>query len=114
MLVMEEGRTLWLARMTPRDWLKQGRKISVKNAPTHFGTVDYEIVSDVDKGRITATAQMPSRSTPKAVMLRFRHPKADPIGSVTVNGKDWKNFDAATEVIHLDGLKGKLSVQANY
>ena len=34
MLVMEEGDSLWLARATPRAWLEQGKKISVKNAPT--------------------------------------------------------------------------------
>ena len=47
MLVMEAGQNLWLALATPRAWLEQGKKISVKSAPTHFGSVDYEIVSDV-------------------------------------------------------------------
>jgi hypothetical protein len=56
MLVMEEGDSLWLARATPRAWLEQGRKISVKNAPTHFGMVSYEIVSDTEKGKITASS----------------------------------------------------------
>ncbi|MGD0898266.1 MAG: hypothetical protein ABR915_10560, partial [Thermoguttaceae bacterium] len=55
LLVMEEGTTLWLARATPRAWLEQGKKISVKNGPTHFGPVDYTILSDVDNGKITAT-----------------------------------------------------------
>ena len=59
----------------------------MKNAPTHFGTVAYEIVSDVDHGKITATVEMPSRNPPKSVLLRLRHPKALPIKSVTVNGK---------------------------
>ena len=44
LLVMEDGENLWLARATPRTWLAQGQKISVKHAPTHFGNVDYEIV----------------------------------------------------------------------
>ena len=30
LLVMEDGDKLWLARATPRDWLQQGEKISVK------------------------------------------------------------------------------------
>ena len=63
MLVMEDGETLWLARATPRAWLEQGKKITVKNAPTHFGTVAYEIVSDVDNGKIDATVEMPSRNS---------------------------------------------------
>ncbi len=114
MLVMEEGDSLWLARATPRAWLEQGKKIHVKNAPTHFGTVDYEIVSHADNGKITATVEMPSRNPPKVVLLRFRHPKKTPIKSVTVNGKAWKDFDPAKEVIRLGGLKGTIKLEALY
>ena len=114
LLVMEDGDSLWLARATPRAWLEQGKKISVKNAPTHFGTVGYEIVSDVDNGKITATVEMPSRNPPKSVLLRFRHPKALPIKSVTVNGRPWKDFDPAGEVISLHGLTGTVNVECRY
>jgi hypothetical protein len=54
LLAMEDGQKLWVARATPRAWLAQGKKIAVRNAPTYFGTLAYEIVSDVDHGRITA------------------------------------------------------------
>jgi len=114
MLVMEEGSSLWLARATPRAWLEQGKKIAVKDMPTHFGTVDYEIVSDVDNGKIAATVEMPARKPPKAVLLRLRHPKAAPIKSVTVNGKPWTDFDAANEVIRLHDTKGTIKVEAAY
>jgi hypothetical protein len=83
LLVMEEGPTLWSARGTPRAWLEAGKRISVQNAPTCFGTVAYEIVSDVDHGKITATIEVPSRKAPAAVQLRFRHPKSAPLKSVT-------------------------------
>ena len=114
MLVMEEGDTLWLARGTPRAWLRPGKKIDVENAPSRFGTVAYEIVSDVDKGRISATVEMPSRNAPKSVFLRFRHPTAAPIQSVTVNGHAWTNFNAVKEVIDLVGVTGTIKVTANY
>lgn len=65
MLVFEMGDTLWLAKATPRPWLEQGKKISVKNAPTYFGTLAYEIVSDVDNGKINATIEMPARKAPE-------------------------------------------------
>ena len=74
MLVMEDGQDLWLARATPRVWLEQGKKISVKNAPTHFGTTGYEIVSDVENGKINAIIEMPARNSPNAVLLRLRPP----------------------------------------
>ncbi|MGD0782911.1 MAG: hypothetical protein ABSA30_08650, partial [Candidatus Aminicenantales bacterium] len=114
MLVMEAGDSLWLARAMPRAWQEQGLKSSVKNAPTHFGSVGYEIVSDVDNGRITATVEMPSRRPPKSVLLRFRHPKALPMKSVTVNGRPWTDFDSDQEMISLHGIKGTVQVEGWY
>ena len=114
MLVMEEGRNLWLARATPRAWLEQGKKISVKHAPTHFGQLAYEIISDVDGGRIVATIEMPTRTPPQVVLLRLRHPKALPINSVTVNGKAWKDFDADKEYVRLTNVTGTVKVEVSY
>ena len=114
LLVMEDGQSLWVARATPRVWLEQGKKIAVKNAPTYFGTLAYEIVSDVDNGKITATIEMPSRNPPKSVVVRFRHPKAAPIKSVMVNGQPWTGFNKDKEVIELRGLTGKVAVAASY
>jgi hypothetical protein len=114
MLVMEIGDSLWLARATPRAWLEQGKKINVSNSPTHFGTVAYEIVSDVDNGKINATVEMPSRKAPKEVLLRLRHPKAAPIKNVTINGKESKEFDAARELVRLSDFTGKAAVTVSY
>ena len=113
LLVMEDADSLWLARATPRAWLEQGKKITVKNAPTHFGEVAYEIVSDADEGKIAATVEMPSRNPPKSVLLRFRHPKALPIKSVSVNGSSWTDFDPGKEVISLHDFKGRLRWRAD-
>ena len=114
LLVMEDGDSLWLARATPRAWLEQGRKISVKNAPTHFGTVDYEIVSAAEHGKITATVEMPSRNPPKSVLLRLRHPEgpADP-----ERHREWRaveGFRSCKEVVRLHGVTGDVKVQAAY
>ncbi len=114
LLVMEEGQSLWIARATPRVWLEQGKKISVRNAPTYFGTLAYEIVSDVDNGKITATVEIPNRSAAQSVKVRFRHPQAAPIQSVTVNGQPWSGFNPDKEVIELTGLTGKVEVVAGY
>jgi len=115
MLVMEEGPALWLARGTPREWLEQGKKIRVKNAPTHFGTMTYDIVSDVDHGKIAASVEIPSRNPPKSVLLRFRHPKNSPIKSVILtNGHQWNDFDAATGTIRLHDLEGTVQLEAVY
>jgi len=86
----------------------------VKNAPTHFGTVDFEITSDVDHGKVTATLKMPSRHTARQVWLRLRHPKTAPIRGVTVNGQDYRDFEPAREVVKLHDLAGNLSVEVRY
>jgi hypothetical protein len=114
LLVMEEGRLLWIARGTPRAWLEQDKRISVRNAPTYFGNLAYEIVSDTDHGRIAATIEMPDRAAPEEVLVRFRHPEAKPIKRVMVNGKKWKDFDPAGEVIRLCGVDGTVRVEAVY
>jgi len=114
LLVMEDGQSLWVARATPRVWLEHGKKVAVKNAPTYFGPLAYEIVSDVDNGKITATIEIPSRNPPKSVVIRFRHPKAAPIKSVMVNGQPWTRFNKDKEVIELMGLTGKVAVAASY
>jgi hypothetical protein len=114
MLVMEEGQSLWIARGTPRAWLGQGKRTAVGNAPTYFGAVAYEIVSDADNGRIAATVEIPSRRPPARVLVRFRHPRAAPIKSVMVNGQLWTRFNRDKEVIELMGLTGKVSLAASY
>jgi len=114
MLLMEDGNSLWLARATPRAWMEHGKKILVRNAPTHFGTVDFEIVSDVDHGKITATVKLPSRHTTGNVLLRLRHAQTAPIKSVSVNGAAWRDFDVAKEVVNLHDLAGTVKVEVIY
>jgi hypothetical protein len=114
MLVMEQGQTLWLARATPRAWLEQNQRIAVRSAPTHFGPVTYAIVSDADHGRIAATVEMPTRQRPQSVLLRLRHPRARPMKSVEVNGRNWTDFDKDQEVVRLTAMPGKIVVRAVY
>lgn len=114
LLVMEDGDKLWLCRATPREWLQQGRRIAVKNAPTHFGAVGFEVESDVAHGRTMATVEMPAKGTAEAVQLRLRHPKAARMKSVSVNGKPWKDFEPKLEVVKLHGLKGTVKVVVGY
>ena len=114
LLVMEDGQNLWLARATPRAWLQQGKKISVKNAPTHFGTLSYEIVSDVDNGKMVATLDLQSRRPVKEILLRLRHPQGAPIKTVNVNGAAWLVMDMEREVVILRNITGTVTLEALY
>jgi hypothetical protein len=114
MFVMEDDESLWLARATPRAWLEEGKRIAVQNAPTRFGPVSYEIISQTRSNSIVVTVDLPSRHAPKSLLLRLRHPQAAPLRSVRINGNTWKHFDAKQETIQLEGLKGRVSLQAIY
>ena len=41
-------------------------------------------------------------------------PKVAPIKSVTVNGKEWRDFDAARELVRLNNVTGKVAVTVSY
>jgi hypothetical protein len=114
LLVMEDGGWLWLARATPRAWLKQGGRIAVRNAPTYFGALAYEITSDVENGRITATVEVPERRPLQGVRLRLRHPRGLPMRRVTVNGLAWTGFNPETETIDLTDASGTAVIVAEY
>ena len=114
LLVMEDGDSLWVGRGIPRAWLEQGKRVTVRNAPTYFGTVEFEIISAADEGSITARMVLPDRRPPHSVLLRLRHPSAAPIKSATVNGRPWNHLDPAREVIELTGLTGEVTVTARY
>ncbi len=87
LLLWEDGDVLWLARGTPREWLADGKTLRADRAPTHFGDVTFEIRSDVDKGFIRATVELPTRRPPREVWLRLRHPDAKRPTSVYVNDR---------------------------
>jgi hypothetical protein len=101
MLVQERGNELWLAPFVTSNWLRDGQRVSVRNAPTFFGKVSYQIESFKQKGYIEATINPPTRQTPKALVLRLRHPEGQPMRAVIVNGLPHKDFDPQKETIRI-------------
>ena len=115
MLVREEDdHTLLLAQATPRTWLENGKEIAVKNAPTWFGKLSYEVRSHASSGSIDATVQLDSYLPGTTVVLRLRHPLGKPLRGVNINGKPWRDFDAQKEWIRIPdvGRKSYLIVAA--
>ncbi|MDR1102660.1 MAG: hypothetical protein LBL42_02780 [Tannerella sp.] len=106
---------LHLAYSTPRAWLEHGKRIKVADAPTMFGKLDYTIDSELDRGRVVATVQLPERAgAASGISLRLRVPAKKAIRSVTVNGKAHKAFDVADETIDLSGKTGRLDIVVQY
>jgi hypothetical protein len=115
MLIREtDADELLIAQATPRRWLQAGNKIAVRRAPTRFGETTFAI-EHKPGGVIVAEIETPSRSRPKALILRVRHPEARPIRSVTVNGRQWKDVEIAKEQIRIEAPdERKYLVQVKY
>ena len=114
MLVQERGDELWLGAFAPSEWMRDGKRVSVKQAPSAFGEVGYEMVSHVSKGYIEALIDPPARSKPQKLVVRFRHPDETPIRSVKVNGRTYKDFDAEKGCVYIVPGKKSIRVRANF
>ncbi|MDH7600561.1 MAG: NPCBM/NEW2 domain-containing protein [Armatimonadota bacterium] len=115
MLVMEHGDELWLAPLVTNNWMKHGMTVAVTDAPTKFGTVSYQIVSRVEDNCIEATIYPPKRMTPRAIVLRIRHPEGKPMRSIFVNGIEHNDFDVVGETVRIADLgSDSLTVRVLY
>ena len=93
-----QSETLWLGKGAPREWLQNGKSISVTHAPTRWGRIDYSIRSKIDSGQITAEINLPPHFA-ATTKLRLRAPGTAQLRSVTLNGKTWTNLDRQLETI---------------
>lgn len=114
MLVMEHADTLELAGLITSNWLKDGMTVAAKNAPTRFGPVTYCIESHTNDGHIEATIDPPTRTAPKRIVLRLRHPEGKPMRGVEVNGKACMDFDPRAETVTLRPQPGTIRIRAEY
>ena len=84
-----------------RRWFAHGQRITLRDAPTHYGPMSIDVISHVGEGRIAATLRPPRRDRRARIKLRLRHPDGHPIQSVSVNGEPWQEVDRARELIVL-------------
>ena len=113
LLVMEDGRSLWVA--PPRlgsGWSRVRRLPSKALRPTSG-------LWPMKSSRTSTTARSPPPSnteppSAQGAIVRLRHPKAQPIKSVTVNGQPWSGFNKDKEVVELTGWTGKVVAVATY
>ena len=99
MLVKERGE-LWLAPFVTNNWLKDGMSVAVRNAPTRFGKVTYQIALERSGRHIEAVIEPPTRGRPRSLVLRLRHPEGEAPGrAVTVDSRPHVDFDPAADTI---------------
>ncbi len=115
LLIREDGDRLVLAGGTPRAWLADGKEVSIRGAATFFGPAGYRIRSRAVSGRIEADVDPPARRPEVEIQLVLRHPRGSRLRAVRVDGKEWKDFDPAREMVTLKPTgPGRLSVEAQY
>ena len=116
MLINElDDDTLLLMQATPRKWLEHGKRIEVERAPTYYGEISLSVESQAASGKLLAQIEMPKRRSPDRLLVRFRHPQGKPMQSVTVNGKNWTDFDAHKEWVVIEKpLQGRYAIVARY
>jgi hypothetical protein len=108
MLVHETPTGLQLAYSTPRAWLLPGKRIAVSRVPTSFGALSYSLRASA--GAVQASVEVPERA--RRLTLRLRLPRARRIAAVTLGGRPFHRFDAASSTLDLSGLSGSLDLVA--
>lgn len=101
---------LELAFATPRGWLRPGGRIAVERLPTSFGPLAFTL--EARARQVRATVDVPSRTLPRSVRLRFRLPAGGRLTAVSVNGRPIRAFDPAGGTVDLSGRTGRLEVVA--
>jgi hypothetical protein len=109
-----EGRPrgLELSYATPRAWLRPGKRIAVRRAPTSFGPISFEIRTTKDSVRVTI--DVPGRAALRTLSLRLRLPGGNRISSVALGGRPFRRFDPQTETIELPHGPGRLRLVVGF
>jgi hypothetical protein len=91
-----------LLQATPRKWLEDGKSIEVRRAPTYYGPMSMRVDSHLASGSIGVEIDMPDRASPRALLVRLRHPLSKSMRSVSVNGRSWRDFDTHKEWLQIE------------
>lgn len=106
---------LVLGQAIPRDWMRNGRSAGIERSSTYFGPVSFRVSSHVAEGEMRAVATLPEPNRAAKVFVRLRHPKGEPIRSVTLNGQPHADFDPQKEWVILPGsATGRQEIVARY
>jgi hypothetical protein len=101
-----------LAFATPRAWLRPGKQIVVRAAPTSFGPLSYAI--ETAERSLRVSLEVPARSEIQALRLRIRLPRPNRVTTVRLDGRPFSRFNRRTETINLSGRTGALALDVGY
>ncbi len=110
MLIQERDDTLYLLQGTPRRWYEQGERIDIVNAPTHYGVVSLETVSNIQENKILFFLSPPVRINTSPIYIKLRPPGDKRITGVTIDGQEHKEFNK--DCIILKNIKNNIRIIA--
>jgi hypothetical protein len=115
-VLFERDGNLTILPVAPRRWLEAGKQIDVKGVVTYSGTVDFKVVSHVDRGQILVDVHLHVARPDllKTLTVRIPHPLHAPIRQVVVNGSHSGTFQAAEETISLSPKGSDYHIAIDY
>jgi hypothetical protein len=109
LLLREQGRTLHLLSGIPADWLMEGQKLSVCEAPTMLGKVSYVLNYPNAK---TMTFELTTLSSVPEAVIHFPISKGRTIAAARVNGQPSRNISGST--VTLTDVRGTSQVEIEF
>ena len=103
---------LELAFATPRAWLRPGRRIVARRAPTSFGPVSFTI--DSRARSVHVSLDVPDRAPLRTLRLRLRLPPGNRMTDAALDGRPFHRIDPRAETIDLSGQAGNLELVVAY
>jgi len=100
-------RGLQLAYATPRAWLRSGRSIVVRKAPTSFGSLTYAISSEADV--VHVSVDLEGKRAPATLSLRLRLPGGAHISTALIGTRRLR-LGRDGETLDLSGYGGRLEL----
>ena len=104
MLVLEDSDEdrLYLAKGIPADWLISGKEISIKQAPTRWGKVNFSLQARPSSQTAVAHVDFDGTRLPREVHFKFRLPKTARIKDATINARPVTVGGLRTDTIIFD------------
>ncbi|MDU1890391.1 MAG: hypothetical protein E6767_06840 [Dysgonomonas sp.] len=109
MLYLEEGDTLSLMKVIPRQWLENGKQIKLNNVQSYFGELNVIVSSNLTKGYIDAVIDCNTDRKPSCIKIRLPHPENKKPKNVIGGDYDEKN-----ETIIVNAFNGNTRVRLEY
>lgn len=89
MMVLEDSddEILHLAKGVPREWVTSEKGIEMREAPTRWGRVSFNLRMSHEKKSVVGKAELAANRSPKEIQFKLRTPVQTPVVRATVNGR---------------------------